>query len=77
VLLEGIATSGESRVGRAGLEQIMAGAGPEPDAGRRALQELELFHLLVRQDGSFEVPMGILMRYLRADWKRSESYRAD
>jgi len=77
VLLEGIATSGASRVGRAELEQIMAGAGPEPDAGRRALQELELFHLLVRQDGSFEVPMGILMRYLRADWKRSESYRAD
>jgi len=76
-LLEGIADRKTPHLDRAELEGVIAEAVESADAGMRALQELELFHLLVRRNGGFEMPMGILMRYLRSDWKKIEFDKAE
>ena len=76
-LLEGIAGRSTARLDRAGLDKVIAEGLETPEAGMRALQELELFHLLVRHDDGFEMPMGVLMRYLRSDWTKLEFTKAD
>ena len=76
-MLEGIAGRSTARLDRAGLDQVIAESLETPEAGMHALQELELFHLLIRHDDGFEMPMGVLMRYLRSDWTKSEFTKAN
>jgi WD40 repeat protein len=68
-VLEGIAIRRSAWLDRPAMDEILAESVETPGGRVRALQELELFHLVVRRDGRFEVPMGILMRYLRSDWE--------
>lgn len=67
-VLEWMARQGQTEVGCAELFAMSGATQLARDRFARALQDLELFQLLVRDKDLYRLPMRLLYRWLRADW---------